>query len=289
MESVSLNIDGIERRYYFATSSRKSAVPLPLLVMLHGTGGSGLFAADETHLPAFAEAAGFAVAFPDALPPDRSRSPAFLSNPQRWNDGSSRRGSLPHTEWDDTAFLTATILDALERGPCDRQRVYLTGFSNGAGMAFRFAAERSDLLAAVAPVAGYCPREFPAPIQPVPTLFIIGDADPLVPLAGGLVEVPWRKELVQRRSVDEMLTPWATALGCEPEPVFLSEEYGVREEVYPPIGSMKSEFRRITVAGLGHHWPSGRGQLNPRIGGQPSNLLSANDRIWEFVQRHHLA
>jgi polyhydroxybutyrate depolymerase len=48
------------------------------------------------------------------------------------------------------------------------------------------------------------------------------------------------------------------------------------------------EFVWVTVAGLGHHWPGGRGRLNPEVFGPPSDRLRANDRIWEFFRRHAL-
>jgi polyhydroxybutyrate depolymerase len=138
------------------------------------------------------------------------------------------------------------IADVLRRADGDPRRVYLTGFSNGAAMAFRFAAERAGLLAAVAPVAGYCGVPDPRPSRPVPTLYVIGTADPLVPLRGGQVRSPWGGRLVHRPPVVETLETWATALECSPVPETVSDADGVREEVYPgPV-----EFRAVFVEGL---------------------------------------
>ena len=71
--------------------------------------------------------------------------------------------------------------DIAHRTPADPGRVYVTGFSNGASMTFRFAAERSTRLAAIAPVAGPCRLRAPRLERAVPTLFLVGAADPLVP------------------------------------------------------------------------------------------------------------
>jgi len=93
---------------------------------------------------------------PDGLPVDPARPPSFLTNPKRWNDGSTRPGDPVHSDPDDVAFLDAVIAHAIAHGQADAHRIYLTGFSNGAAMAFRYAAERPGTLAAVALLAGYC-------------------------------------------------------------------------------------------------------------------------------------
>jgi polyhydroxybutyrate depolymerase len=116
----------------------------------------------------------------------------------------------------------------------------------------------------------------------VPTLYLIGTDDPLVPVRGGLVTLPWGGRLARRPPVVETLERWAAAIGCGAVPEVVSDAGGVREEVYPgPV-----EFRAVAVEGLGHHWPGGRGQLHPRIGGPPSDRLRANEVIWEFFSRH---
>lgn len=246
--------------------------------MLHGTGGSGLLAIEETGLADFARRAGFAVAFPEGLPVDPDLPAKFLSNPQRWNDGSTRPGDKLHTANDDVGFLEAVIGDAVERAGADANHVYLTGFSNGAGMAFRFAAERADMICAVAPVAGHCWIDNPKPTRPIPTLFLIGDCDPLIPLHDGPVNLPWFSQPVHRPGIGQSLAKWAVALGYAPLPKLIAVAGGIREEEYGP------SFRTITIHELGHHWPGGKGLLNPRIGGSPSNLLNANEVICDFFR-----
>jgi polyhydroxybutyrate depolymerase len=269
VESVAVTVAGVERRYLLAGAS--PTVGRPVVVFLHGAGGTAAWAAGETGWSAVAVREGFVLAVPEGLPPDPRKPPKFLTNPQRWHDG-------------DVEFLSALIADVLRRTDGDPRRVYLTGFSNGAAMAFRFAAERAELLAAVAPVAGYCGVSDPRPARPVPTLYVIGTADPLVPLHGGQVRLPWGGRLVHRPPVAETLETWAAALGCATEPEVVSDAGGVREVVYAgPV-----EFRAVYVEGLGHHWPGGKGLLNPRIGGPPSDRLNANEPIWGFFQRHGL-
>jgi polyhydroxybutyrate depolymerase len=259
MKSITVPTEAGERHYLFHAPVGFDQ-PLPLVLMLHGTGGTAKFAAEETRLDEFGEQVGFATAYPEGLPVNPALPARFLTNPQRWNDGATKPGDLLHTRLDDVAYLTSVIQDALVRGPCDPQRVYITGFSNGAGMAFRLAAERAELIAAMAPVAGYCHVKEP---RPVPTLYLIGDADPLIPMNGGPVRVPWGNRVIQRPRIEDNLANWRDAV-------------------------KGAEFVMEIIPGLGHHWPGGMAQLNPRIGGPPVDTVNANEKIWEFLKRHRL-
>src|SRR5262249_16737213 len=161
----------------------------------HGTGGTAAWADSETGWSKLAQHEGFALALPEALRPDPDSPPKFQTNPQRWNDGSRSMAEfatehsemdpmadknsdshprIRHPNCDDVAFLSEVIDDAMKRAAVDPDRVFVSGFSNGAGMAFRAAAELADRIAAVAPVAGYCGLPHPKPARPVPTLYMVG-------------------------------------------------------------------------------------------------------------------
>ena len=270
MEPIELHWSGRKRRYWLAPGEGG------LVLLLHGTGGSALLAIEETRFADFAATKGFAVAFPDGLAVNPDLPAKFLSNPQRWNDGSTRPGDKLHTDHDDVGFLEAVIRDASAR--TGAERVFLTGFSNGAGMAFRFAAERTELIRAVAPVAGHCWIENPKPSRTIPTLFLMGDGDPLIPMTDRLVDLPWFTQPVPRPGIGHSLRKWAKGLGYGGEVESISEADGIRVEKFGPA------LCSITIADLGHHWPGGKGLLNPRIGGTPSGLLNANDVIWNFFR-----
>jgi polyhydroxybutyrate depolymerase len=274
---------GSDRRYLLFRPPGDTEFPRPLVLFLPGTGGTAEWAADEARLPEFAAGAGFVLAVPEALPPDPGKPPKFLTNPPRWNDGAVVPLPELRVDADDAGFLRGVISDVEARTAIDPRQVYVAGFSNGAGMTFRLAAELAERIAAIAPVAGYC-WTTAKPARPVPTLYLIGDSDPLIPLRGGDVTLPWGNKVVRRSPLMTMLERWADAIGCEPASVITSDTGGVRMERFP--GPTQFEF--VTVAGLGHHWPGGRGQLNPRIGGTPSSRLDANAVIWEFLRRHKL-
>jgi polyhydroxybutyrate depolymerase len=257
---------------------------LPVVLMLHGSGGTARWTLTETSWDHTAEAEKFLLILPEGSRVDFHQPPGFLHNPQVWNDGSPR-GQLAHPAADDVAFL-ATVLDDVEhRFPVDRRRVYVTGFSNGAGMTFRLGADLSPRLTAIAPVAGLCPLPNPRPQKPLPTLYLIGTADPLIPLNGGDVVSPWSGQIEHRPPVADTLRRWARGLDCPEKPVQNSVEDGVRRAVYGP-GREGVELLAYFIEGLGHHWPGGQGQLRPRLAGPPSHRIRANALIWDFFRKH---
>jgi polyhydroxybutyrate depolymerase len=283
VERITLSVGGDTREYLLFAPATPGARPIPLVIFLHGAGGTAAWADGETGWSALAGREDFALALPDAIPPHRDRPPKFLTNPQRWNDGGTNSAGGLSTAAD-VAFLTAIIDDAAGRAGIDPRRVYVSGFSNGAAMAFRAAAELADRVAAIAPVAGYLRVPDPRPTRPVPTLFLIGTLDPLVPPRGGEVRSPWLHRYVRRPPIAETLERWAAAVGCDPVPVVESDADGVRVECYPgPV-----PFRSVLIEGLGHHWPGGRGQLNHRIGGPPSDRIDGTAEVWRFLRAHRL-
>ncbi len=202
MEPIALELGGTTREYRFRPGTRG------LVVFLHGKGATADWADDETGWSRLAEREGFALALPQALPPDPAKPPKFLSNPPQWQDAAGT---------EDLDFLT-NVIDAAIRTGADPQRVFVSGFSNGAAMAFRLAAERADRVAAVAPVAGHCTLPDPRPARPIPTLYVTGSADPIIPLRGGDVRNPWQHRYVRRPPVADTLEKWARAIGCDPVP-----------------------------------------------------------------------
>lgn len=225
-------------------------------MMLHGAGGDGEFAARETGWSDLADSEGFAVVYPEGVPVRRDKAPKFLTNPLEWTDGSGRGRA------DDVGFLVAVLDDVAQRVAIDPRRVYVTGFSNGAGMAFRFAAEQADRVGALAPVAGHLWVRNPKPSRSVPTIYMVGDSDPLVPLEGGTARTPWGS-VENRPAVADTLASWGRAIGSQPG----SDLFPVR-----------------VIPGHGHHWPGGKALMGERLGGPASDRVNATSEIWRFFR-----
>jgi len=76
---------------------------IPLVVMLHGMGGTAANAMRETGWSAKADLEGFIVVYPEATRPNADKPPSLRSNAQSWNDGSGRFHSAEQNI-DDVAF-----------------------------------------------------------------------------------------------------------------------------------------------------------------------------------------
>jgi polyhydroxybutyrate depolymerase len=246
---------------------------LPVVIMLHGTGGTGRWALAETGWAEKANHERFLAVFPDALPRDPGRPVGFSANPRAWDVQGDA----------DVAFVAALIDDLGRRFPVNHRRLYVTGFSGGADMTFRLAVDLSPRLGAIGPVAGYVPVRTPRLEHPVPTIYHVGTSDPLVPMAGGAVTTPWG-DSVRRPSVADTIGLWSDALGCARRPTFFREERGLRWCYHEP-GRPGAELVACYVNGLGHHWPGGKGQLPEQFGTWLAGP-SATDAIWRFFWFH---
>lgn len=133
-----------------------------------------------------------------------------------WNDGRIREGQASIREHIDDVGLLLSLVDTLaQEYNIDPTALYIAGFSNGGGMAYRLACEASDRITAIAPVASLMADNMPCePNAPVAVLSIVGDEDPILPLSGGDINY-WDMSLGTVRSLDNTLNIWTIINECE--------------------------------------------------------------------------
>lgn len=182
--------DGQDRNYIvYVPSSVNSREKLALLLVIHGTNQSGQVFYDKGLWNSKADQEGFIVVYPTALTYCH-----FDEGTQRtttkWAAGDLgesdlQKGGLPlcvgETLRDDMLFFDELIETLKSEYLVDDKRIYATGFSNGAQMASRLAAERSDIFAAVTIHAGNLSEFIPPTLSPNPMSIIVsvGASDPL--------------------------------------------------------------------------------------------------------------
>jgi len=260
---------------------RPSREKLPLVLVLHGGGGTALHAREATRFSDKADAEHFAVVYPNATRADETRPARFLSNPPMWADGAGR-GHTAGGEVDDVGFIGAVIDEVARMVRIDLDRVYATGFSNGAAMALRAGAELSERLAGVAAVAGTLWTRPHKPARPVSMMYITGTEDTLNPIEGGVYRSHWGK-MERKAPLHELLGEWAGWLGCGGSPGITRSEAGVVTWQYGPAPG-GGEVRAHIIEGCGHVWPGGRPVLAERWSGPASDKLDATGAIWEFFR-----
>lgn len=262
-----------------APAGWNGCTPLPLLLMIHGGGGTPRTAAYATGASRVADARTFLVVYPAALPRNADRPVSFLRNPTFWNVGSGF-GHAERLQIDDVAYIAAVFDDVAQRYPIDRGRVFVAGFSNGAALALRVAVDLSDRLSAVTAIAGHLWRRDRRPARPVSLLFMAGTADPIVPPAGGLVHSPWGKDHLLP-PVRDTVVQWADWLEISAPPRVSMISERVQVEEFGP-GALGATVRFITIEGAGHVWPGGPSVLNEKISGPQTTRFDATAAMVEF-------
>ncbi|MEZ5540664.1 MAG: PHB depolymerase family esterase [Pseudomonadota bacterium] len=277
----------LTRRYHVHVPPRRDERPLPLLLALHGGGGSGRQFQRENALDPVADREVFLAVYPDGTGPLRER---LLT----WNAGTHCCGWARAHAVDDSGFLAAVLDDLAARIPFDTGRVYVTGHSNGAMMAYRFAAEYAERVVAIVPVAGAMDLATFNPARPVAVLHIHSTDDPRALYEGGLgPSFPGTDQRVEHQPVTSGLARWAAYNGCEPQPQVLDTRAGsgtnagqdLTHLVYRgcrPDGAVE----HLRLSGSGHGWPGVTApRWRQRLLGPPTTLVDASAAAWQFAAR----
>jgi polyhydroxybutyrate depolymerase len=255
-----VDVDGVKRSYRLfvpTTLDRRQAVPL--VVALHGGGNSVDSFVETTRLDQAAAVGNFVVAYPEATG-------------LAWNAGRCC-GSAPARGVDDMRFLSQLVDELVAGQSLDPTRVFMTGVSNGAMMAYRFACERADQVRAIASVAGSIMVEECAPERPVAVLELRGSDDPLVPFDGGLPDLPELDGSVPYRSAPAVAEQWAGLDGCTSPPT-VSAHGAVTTTAWEGCEDATA-VRMVRVEGGGHVW------FAPGLGGG-NQAVHATQVITDF-------
>lgn len=282
-----LRIDGLDRRYLvYVPSQYDGTEPVPLVFVLHGGGGNPEMYEQVTQFGEKARDEGFILIYPAGT--GRLRGERFLT----WNTGHCCAAALEQGV-DDVGFFRAMVEQMRADFAIDDSRIYVAGHSNGAMMAYRLAAEMSDVFAAAGIVAGsiggYSTPEsetltvIPQPEQAVSIIHIHGMADENVRYEGGLNadDSPSRRSDL---SVAESIQFWVAANQCAAEPTHEELDEGmVLVDTYACVET-NTAVRLISIVDGGHAWPGGT--VLRRAADRPSLRVNATDELWSFFSTH---
>jgi polyhydroxybutyrate depolymerase len=157
-------------------------------------------------------------------------------------------------------------------------------------MAYRLAAEASDRIAAIAPVAGAMMLDAFAPKRPVAVLHVHSVDDPRAAYAGGVTTTLGRE--IRHRPVEDGLARWRERDGCPAEPEVrerrerdaASGTHTATLLVHAPCAE-GAEVRLWKLTGAGHGWPGADPVLPERVMGPRTDVISAADEVWAFLAR----
>ncbi len=271
--------------------------PVPLIVALHGGGGSKESAErtscsegqpdDESCLHVQAQGRGYAVVYPSGTPG------GLFGNRRTWNAGGGvgdwrcASGKACEDGIDDVSYIRDLLDDVESRVEVDPGRVFATGLSNGGAMSHRLACEAADIFAAVAPVAGamqLTTSDVCEPTSPVAVLDVHGTDDPCWKYDGGEPDCPTGQRGKEHVSVQRTMDEWAAILHCQGDPLEAavpdtSDDGTTTTHVI--WQGCDRPLEHLRIEGGGHAWPDGDQYLPERtIGVVPRDW--GNERIWSF-------
>ncbi|MFM2095600.1 MAG: hypothetical protein RIS70_2724, partial [Planctomycetota bacterium] len=245
--SRKLTVGDFERSYsVHVPKNYDEQRPLPVVLALHGAAMNGSMMAWFSGLNKKSDEAGFLVVYPDG-----TGTGPFLT----WNAGGLR-GRMAEGRPNDVEFISKLLDDLASVAKIDAQRVYACGMSNGGMMCYRLAAELSDRVAAIAPVAGTIAIEEHKPTRAVPVIHFHGTKDNIVPFEAAKGTAA---SFMRIKGVEDSVQTWVKLNACQtpPRTDVLSKDgdsMKVTRTTYDQ-GRNGAEVVLVLIEGGGHTWP----------------------------------
>lgn len=282
---------GLRSAFVHVPSSYDPTKPTMLVLNFHGLLEPNTLQESVSHMSTVADQKNFIVAYPAGLSVGLGLS---------WNAGTCCGNTT-----DDMTFIR-DLVKKLEADYCiDPKRVFATGLSNGAMMAYRLACEASDVFAAVAPVAGAVQVDPCSPSRPIPILAFHGTGDTIVPFNGGTDGIV---HVLNFPPVSYSIDLWKNLDGCPNSPAPAKEasmpmpdestfDGGPSPSLFTGASvvyqkgdvtchewsgcNASSVVELCTVVGGGHAWPGGSALV-----GKTSQNIDASSAIIDFFNQH---
>jgi len=255
-EETAYNLDRPEygnRTFWgYVPTSYKSGTSVPLVFAFHGLGDDCHRFGHETGMVNKAEAEGFILAYPCGTPG------GFFALETAWNAGTC---CMEGSKVDDIMFARDIVEFFSSRFSIDSNRVFSSGFSNGAFMTETLLCNSSDVFKAGASVSGTvvvypgnlpglanCDTEHAEVGQFRSLLHIHGTLDPVVPWGGD--------KILGFPDIPTDFARWAQRNKCTGEPVNTFTNGTFSNQVYQSCASAGQTIELVKHEFGVHAWPS---------------------------------
>jgi len=262
--TLMMSFGGDMRSYILHVPSKYDGkTRLPLVIDMHGKGGTSQGQMSGSGWLAKADAVGLVMIYPQGL---------YNS----WNGGPPNCPTLmcccqPAQDHniDDAGFLRAVVAKTAQDGCIDLKRVYATGLSNGGVMSHWLGCDASDVFAAVAPVSGGNMIDC-KPSRPITVVNYRGRMDDNVLYNGGMSQPMghvWPSAMAD-------FTKWSDLDGCTDGPVPMPMH---------PLCQIRSQ-----CAGGAEVVLCSPNAGHVLYGEAVREMVGVPDVAWEVLQRHSL-
>lgn len=282
-----INIGGVTRTYtIYVPSTYDGSTEVPLIMNLHGLSGSSSTHEAYMDFREIADTANFIVVHPQGE--EQSPLPGLYSSPG-WGILTGGFASVANGE-PDRNFILA-LLDKMETDyKINSNKIYATGFSQGAFLSNHLALLHNNRFAAIASVAGTIGFEYLSNanlVHATPVLHIHGTSDATISYAGA----------ANFMDADSLVKYWVNYNKCNPVPTMellpnsnLTDSSTVEHYVYTG-GEKGSIVEFYKVIDGGHEVPSDVSTPNYgalAAGGNRNMDFKATEEIWRFFNKYSL-
>ena len=278
---------GGRKRFYeiHVPSGYEPGVAAPVVMILHGGGGNTPIMRFKTGMDELSNKEGFIVVYAAGT------SSRYVDQRLHWNTGLPTKDP-EQMKVDDVGYFSYILDDLPKYFSVDENRIFAAGFSNGARMCYRLAAELSNRIAAIAPIGAQRGLdEFPKPpSREISIIHFHGKQDPFAAYAGGPGRGSGRGQFKPYPipPVEKAIQTWVRHNGCSPKPK--AEQVGQACCLQYSSGRNGAEVVLWVLEDGGHTWPGGqasRFEILMRVG-NTNRDISASKLLWEFFKRHPL-
>lgn len=272
----SIYVDNSYRSFLLHTPpSYNGSTATPLIIGMHGGFGRAEQFAAQSLLSDKSDQEGFLVVYPNGT--------GFNAAPELrfWNAGTCCAYPFLNNI-DDVGFIRALIDSLSDNLNIDANRIYATGMSNGAFMAYTLGCELSDRIAAIAPVAGGMLTSSPCtPTRPMPVVHFHSFLDSSNVYYGGVGN---GVGIQHNPPIDSVMDVFSDLNGCSIIRDTLVNTSDYTHFRFSDCECLVEQQVFVTQDG-GHSWPGG---TVPPLGDPVSTVINANDEMWDFFQQHTL-
>lgn len=260
--------DGHERCWLtHIPSTYDPASPAPLLINMHGFGGTNSDFYNYSQFNVLAEEEGFVTLYPQGVE-------------DSWNAGWCC-GEAKDVGIDDVDFILTMIETVSTNISFDATRIYSSGHSNGCAMTHKLANEASHVFAAAGCMALYLLEEPHPSYSPISLIEVHGVVDAIIPYG-----TSYSSSLYFDASLDgeegaiQNIMDWAKMNGCEDSgglpKVF--ETYADYSVMGYDACEMDTEVQLVTL-NYANHWPY------PGIAFDNPTDVDTVQIVWDFMSR----
>ena len=260
--------DGYERCWLtHIPSTYDAASPAPLLINMHGFGGTNSDFYNYSQFNVLAEEEGFVTLYPQGVE-------------DSWNAGWCC-GEAKDVGIDDVDFILTMIETVSTNISFDAPRIYSSGHSNGCAMTHKLANEASHVFAAAGCMALYLLEEPHPSYSPISLIEVHGVVDAIIPYG-----TSYSSSLYFDGSLDgeegaiQNIMDWAEMNGCEDSgglpKVF--ENYADYSVMGYDACEMDTEVHLVTL-NYANHWPY------PGIDFDNPTDVDTVQIVWDFMSR----